>query len=320
MNNKDKNKLIFLKKKNNDITLNTESNKEIEIKHNKTIFMTYYKDVPEFVFSRWIKLNNNYKINFFNDDDCIIFLKNNFNDYLSQLFKHIEVGMYKADLWRLCVLYIYGGVYADVDLVPHINIDLLDKNITFYSCLSIMQNSIFQAFIVNFSKPKNPLILCFLISFLLNKPQKISIGPTFDMYNCIKYNLNYINILPETRYNLTEIKIKVNIGSNDDNIKKINLYYFPIDLNYTIKLNENSKFKNSNFKFNIENNYLIVTKLDNPVGWDLHLSCDICIESNESIFLFPENSGESHDKCNVTINNKIILYSRDSQYFKNGGW
>ena len=30
MNNKDKNKLIFLKKKNNDITLNTESNKEIE--------------------------------------------------------------------------------------------------------------------------------------------------------------------------------------------------------------------------------------------------------------------------------------------------
>jgi len=53
--------------------------------------------------------------------------------------------MYKADLWRLCKLYIHGGVYADVDLVPYINIDNLDKDITFYSCISDSNDGIFQA-------------------------------------------------------------------------------------------------------------------------------------------------------------------------------
>jgi len=53
------------------------------------------------------------------------FLKNNFNGYIVNLFKVIHIGMYKADLWRLCKLYIHGGVYSDVDLVPYINIDTL---------------------------------------------------------------------------------------------------------------------------------------------------------------------------------------------------
>ena len=131
---------------------------------NKTIYMTYKKNIPDIVFNRWKTLNENYKIEFSLDNDCIKFLKENFNDYIAELFKNIPQGMYKADLWRLCKLYKNGGVYADVDLVPYLNINSLDKNITFYSCLSLSNDSIFQAFMVNFSKPKNPLILSFLIS------------------------------------------------------------------------------------------------------------------------------------------------------------
>lgn len=135
---------------------------------NKTIYMTYNKNIPPIVFDRWKDLNREYSLNLYLDIDCIQFLKINFNDYIANLFNEIKKGMYKADLWRLCILYINGGVYADVDLVPYLNIDKLNKNITFYSCLSVVKNSIFQAFMINFSKPKSPLLLQFLISLLIN--------------------------------------------------------------------------------------------------------------------------------------------------------
>jgi len=85
--------------------------------NNKTIYFTYKKECPNFVFQRWKKLNKDYDINFSLDDDCISFLIEHFNYYIADLFMKIPQGMYKADLWRLCKLYINGGVYADVDLV-----------------------------------------------------------------------------------------------------------------------------------------------------------------------------------------------------------
>ena len=46
---------------------------------NKTIYMTYKKDVPSKVFNRWLTLNPSYKIDFSLDKDCISFLEKNFN-------------------------------------------------------------------------------------------------------------------------------------------------------------------------------------------------------------------------------------------------
>lgn len=286
---------------------------------NKTIYMTYKKQVPEFVFSRWKELNKDYNIDFSLDEDCINFLKTNFNDYIAILFCSIPQGMYKADLWRLCKLYINGGVYSDVDLVPHINIDTLDQDVTFYSCLSMLNFSIFQAF-MSVTKPKSPLVLNFLLSFLLNNPYNYHLGPTADMYKCISYNLNGIQVLPDTKYDIDEIKIKVDIGSCSENIKHINLFFFPDDVNYTIKLNDlNSHDK---FNFSIENNVLIVTKNDSTMGWQTEYSVNICIKSNEKILLFRENTGENENwiESFVSHNNVKILDSRDLNYYYSGGW
>jgi len=285
---------------------------------NKTIYMTYKKEVPKLVFSRWADLNKEYNIDFSLDNDCINFLKTNFNSYISDLFEKIPQGMYKADLWRLCKLYINSGVYADVDLVPHINIDNLDKDITFYSCLSIVPTTIFQAFMVNFSKPKNPLILCFLLSFLQDNPYRYSHGPTHNMYLCLKHNLNGINPLPNVKYEIEEVKILIKIGSSDTNTKTINLHYFPDDITYTIKLNLN-KYKDA-FKFDIVNNILTVTRLDALTGWGHNHSCNIIISSKETIFLFqeiklPNNNASS---CYVEHNDLKILDSRDKKYYYNG--
>jgi len=287
---------------------------------NKTIYMTYKKNVPDFVFSRWKSLNEDYAIEFSLDEDCVSFIEKHFNKHIADLFKKIPIGMYKADLWRLCKLYIHGGVYADVDLIPHININSLDKDITFYSCMSKDQSSVFQAFMVCFSKPHNPLILHFLMSFLINKPYNYHNGPTYDMYNCIKYNLNGIHIHPEKKYEIREINIPIQIGSSKEKTKTIDLSYFPDNIVYTVKLNPCPY--GDKFLFEIKNNTLIVTRTDAESGWGYNHSCNICIQSDEKIFLFKENSGANNDWVTsyITLNNKKILDSRDLNYYKNGGW
>ena len=285
---------------------------------NKTIYMTYKKHVPEKIYSRWIKYNNEYKIDFSLDEDCIDFIETHFNKNVSNLFQSINQGMYKADLWRICKLYINGGVYADVDLVPYLNINNLDKNITFYTCLSINKNSIFQAFIANFSSHKNPLFLVFLISYLINKPYRVPNGPTYDMYNCLKYILNKDIIHPEEIYESDIVKIKICIGKSDKNIKVINLYYFPDDIEYNIKLHKS--MNHDKFQFEITNNNLIVKRIDESYGWDFVHYIDICFKYNNRLFFFKEECNGHWSKSYVTHNNKKILDSRDNEYYVNKGW
>jgi hypothetical protein len=276
--------------------------------------MTYKKNIPKNVYDRWKKINPSYNIEFSLDNDCEIFLEKNFNLYILNKFKSIKKGMYKADLWRLCKLYIDGGVYADVDLVPYLNIDTLNKNISFYSCLARDKKSIFQAFMVNLFEKNSPLILCFLISFLQNNPYNYNNGPTIDMYNCIKYNLIH-NIYPNIKYKIEEIKIPITIGPSEKNIKNIDLYFFPNDLkNYKIKLKKNKY--DDKFNFEINNNILKVKRLDYDSGWGHNHKCDICIPYNKNILLFEEKGRPAY----VTYNNKKILLSRDPEYAKNKGW
>ena len=286
---------------------------------NRTIYMTYKKPVPQLVYNRWKTRNPSYNIELSVDAECILFLEQYINRFVASLFNYIPRGMYKADLWRLCKLYMNSGVYADVDLIPHLNIDNLSKDVTFYSCLTPRTKSIFQAFMINFSKPRNNLILIFLLSFLINKPFEKMNGPTFDMYDCIKYNLDGVDPEPFVRYDLEEVKIKIDVGSSDKNVKKINLYYFPPYIKYIIKLKENTT--DNKFTYRIYNNILFVKRVDANSGWDYEHSLDICIQSKESIFLFKEDwQGENWVHASVTLGSKKILDSRDINYHRNHGW
>ena len=163
------------------------------------------KAVPKRVFKLWKKLNPEYKLNFSDDKQCYNFLKNNFSIEYAKYFNEIPWGPIKADFWRLCVLYINGGVYADIDLKPLKPLRyIVNNNTTFSSCLNIRGNHIFQAFIA--STPKNP-ILKKCIKMMYEKRRRIinlikygnpgkSSGPTYwkfsgttDMYIILKYML-----------------------------------------------------------------------------------------------------------------------------------
>lgn len=62
----------------------------------------------------WITLNPEYEYRFYDDEDIIDFLKNDFPDFLES-YKKIKYGASKADLWRYLIIYKFGGVYADMD-------------------------------------------------------------------------------------------------------------------------------------------------------------------------------------------------------------
>lgn len=73
--------------------------------------------VPVFMYdyaTTWIMHNPEYEYRFYDNDDIIEFIKNDFPDYL-EAYNKIKYGASKADLWRYLVMYKYGGVYADMD-------------------------------------------------------------------------------------------------------------------------------------------------------------------------------------------------------------
>ena len=54
------------------------------------------------------------KIVYFNDRACENFIKQHFGPNIIKAYDMLIPGAYKADLWRLCVLYIHGGIYGDL--------------------------------------------------------------------------------------------------------------------------------------------------------------------------------------------------------------
>ena len=74
--------------------------------------------------------NPGWKIKFYNDKDCITFLENEFSNDNLDLKKKVLTSYnklipsaYKADLWRLCVIYEYGGVYSDASQIFKMPLD-----------------------------------------------------------------------------------------------------------------------------------------------------------------------------------------------------
>ena len=50
--------------------------------------------------------------------ELCFFCSKYFDPIVSECFINIPYGPIKSDLWRLCILYIYGGVYSDIDVYP----------------------------------------------------------------------------------------------------------------------------------------------------------------------------------------------------------
>ena len=105
----------------------------------KVIYQTYKdKNVPLIVKERWLQLNPGYEYHLYDDDDCYQFLLDYYDKEHADFFKYkIKDGPIKSDFWRVCILYQFGGIYADIDIKPLVPIDeFVNSDTTLYTCLS----------------------------------------------------------------------------------------------------------------------------------------------------------------------------------------
>jgi len=94
----------------------------------KIIFKTsHYKkdDIPREMMDALAKtqtVNPGYAIFYFDDDDVSRFMKD-FSPDTHRLYEKLIPGAFKADFFRVCVLYMYGGCYSDIGHVSLVSFD-----------------------------------------------------------------------------------------------------------------------------------------------------------------------------------------------------
>lgn len=72
--------------------------------------------------SSWRTHNQDYEYQLYDDKECAELIMNfDFRTYYA--YEQLIPGAFKADLWRVCYLYIHGGIYADIDTMCLSNLD-----------------------------------------------------------------------------------------------------------------------------------------------------------------------------------------------------
>jgi mannosyltransferase OCH1-like enzyme len=105
----------------------------------KNIFQThksfqYIKHNPKLAnaINTWVKYSNQFQYCFYNNNKCNNFMIENFSGKIYEAYTKLPLGVMKADLWRYCIVYRYGGIYADTDTICKVdpNIFLTDALLT----------------------------------------------------------------------------------------------------------------------------------------------------------------------------------------------
>jgi len=192
----------------------------------KNIFQIYHdKELVKDVVKKEIKnLNPEYNYKLYDFDEGIEFVKENFERELSDkiilYIQNLHKYAHKSDLLRYCLLYIYGGVYLDVDLKQKLPLDdiiNMTNNADFIMSFGLggnipkmnkeefnENNNLYQPLIMNamlFSIPKNPILLD-LIKKIVTLPFKNRHGVNiYYFHDYLKNNygnkklLSYNNML-----------------------------------------------------------------------------------------------------------------------------
>ena len=164
----------------------------------KVIISTYHtkSKIPDKVFSNIQRYAYNYKFKIFDDSEIIIFLKRYYSPAVLETFKKLK-GAHKADLFRYCYLYKFGGIYLDIktELIKNIDDVFNIENVDLYTVLSMHKGTVYQGIIA--SKPNNHLfkeLIDYMVS--IDKPVKRYFAFTADFYRRLQKYCNKKVITP----------------------------------------------------------------------------------------------------------------------------
>jgi mannosyltransferase OCH1-like enzyme len=120
------------------------------------------------------KVNNDCFVYIFDNDQCYNFLKKYFKSEVADAFNNLIPGAYKADLWRYCILYKYGGIYQDIKYQPIKGFkysDLLFNDMEYYvrDC-DKSGSGVYNAILI--CKPNNQILLKCINKIIDNSRKK----------------------------------------------------------------------------------------------------------------------------------------------------
>lgn len=137
-----------------------------------TSFKTYESIPKEYneVFKSWKVTNPDWEVNFYSYKDNDLLVKNNF-PWLYDTYKNFYFDEQRLDMAKACYLYLYGGLYVDVNYLPLANIDPLfyksNAELYFAYYNDSNENRIVTSFIA--SKPKSSFWLTYLKNIIGDK-------------------------------------------------------------------------------------------------------------------------------------------------------
>lgn len=209
------------------------------------IFQTWYTlDLPDHMRNAVNKLkmqNPEFTHYLYDDNMCREFIKNNFANDILYAYDKLKPGAYKADLWRYCVLYIYGGIYLDIKYNCINNFKLINLTDREYWVRDrnkdTGEHGIYQALLI--CLPNNEILIKSIYKIVENvknnfygeKGGAIMVaGPLlmskfFSQKEIITFELNYNNAGTYINYNNVHILKEYDNYRKEQSAFNIKLYY-----------------------------------------------------------------------------------------------
>jgi hypothetical protein len=114
----------------------------------KKIFQTYkvtfdeLSDSAKKLIQGWKENNPDYEYHYYSDKDIEDFIIEHYDEAWYQRYLSLEYPVMKADVFRILVVYVYGGFYTDLDMESKKPIDLINKKNTL-ACVGAHSNGLF---------------------------------------------------------------------------------------------------------------------------------------------------------------------------------
>jgi mannosyltransferase OCH1-like enzyme len=85
----------------------------------------------------WEYLNPEYKVELYDDERCLNVLYKYYGKKYCDIFNFIKDGPIKADFFRVCLIYVFGGIYVDADIKPIVPLNhYIDDDVDLMTCIS----------------------------------------------------------------------------------------------------------------------------------------------------------------------------------------
>lgn len=174
----------------------------------------------KYCYEDWNSLNGDFTHLWCNDITCNSLMKQ-FGERIYNAYDKLIPGAYKADLWRICVLYKYGGVYVDGCSRPYVKLTDIFKN-GLVTVKDPYPDCIHNGFII--SPPGHPILKAYIDDIVLNIEKERYGLSIFDITGPKQFSLSIKRFFGKTKYT----------HRRGWNFRESQYPYYLLKLNYSI--------------------------------------------------------------------------------------